>query len=151
MTAATLFLNKQGKLLIVKPTYRDDDGSLVPGGVIEENESPLEGNKREIREELGMDLAVQQLLCTEYQSAQETRPQSVHFVFYGGLLSQRQIQQIQLPAGELSEFRFCHWDEAERMLCSWLAERLTFALKALEQRTTIYVEDLHEVGKWAQA
>ena len=73
MTAATLFLNKQGKLLIVKPTYRDDDGSLVPGGVIDDNESPLEGNKREIREELGMDLAVQHLLCAEYQSAQETK------------------------------------------------------------------------------
>jgi 8-oxo-dGTP pyrophosphatase MutT (NUDIX family) len=145
ITAGALLFNEQRELLIVKPTYRDDECWLIPGGRIEEGESPLEGCRREVAEELGCDLPLERLLCIEYQSPGRTKPQSVHFVFYGGVLSQRQIGHIELPEDELSEFRFSRWDEARQLLCLRLVQRLSFALNALEQRRIIYLEDLVEV------
>jgi len=148
MTACALFLDEEHHVLIVKPTYRDDEDWLIPGGAIEQNESPSEGCKREVREELGVDFPVQQLLCIEYQSPQGAKTASLHFVFYGGVLSEEQIQQIKLPASELSEFRFCRFDEAMNLLSPRLGERLVFALAALKQQRMIYVEDKVEIGNW---
>jgi 8-oxo-dGTP diphosphatase len=144
ITAGALFFDQQGQLLIVRPTYRKD-GWLIPGGIVEENESPLQGCRREIREELGADLPPQALLCVEYQSPQPTRPQSVHFIFHGGVLQPRQVDQIRLPPDELAELRFCAWQQARELLCRRLAERLVFALQAMEERRVIYVEDLAEI------
>jgi 8-oxo-dGTP pyrophosphatase MutT (NUDIX family) len=147
ITAGALLFNQRGELLIVKPTYRDDECWLIPGGRVEENESPMEGCRREIREELGHDLTLERLLCIEYQSRGRTKPQSVHFVFHGGVLSERLIQRIQLPADELGEFRFSDWPQARELLCLRLVQRLVFALKALEQGRVIYLEDLVEASR----
>jgi 8-oxo-dGTP diphosphatase len=146
ITAGALFFDQQGQLLIVRPTYREDGCWLIPGGIVEEDESPLQGCLREVREELGSDLPLQALLCVEYQSLQPTRPQSVHFIFHGGLLHPAQVNGIRLPADELAEFRFCTWDGARELLCRRLADRLTFALKALEEQRVIYLENLAEVA-----
>jgi 8-oxo-dGTP pyrophosphatase MutT (NUDIX family) len=148
MTASALFFNEAGELLIVKPTYRDDDDWLVVGGAVDQNESPYDGCKREICEELGNDFSAQQLLCIEYQSSSGVNRDSLHFVFYGGVLNQKQIRQIKLPMEELAEYRFCSLDEGMRLLSSRLGERLVFALEALEQRRVIYIENKVEVGRW---
>jgi len=151
MTACALFFNEKHEILIVKPTYRDDDDWLIAGGTVDLNESPFEACKREVREELGVDFPVRQLLCIEYQSLQGAKTESLHFIFYGGVLSERQVQQIKLPTDELSDLRFCKLDEAMKLLSPRLGERLVFALAALEQRRTIYVEDKVEVGNfWTQ-
>jgi 8-oxo-dGTP diphosphatase len=151
ITAGALFFSQRRELLIVKPTYRDDECWLIPGGRIEEGESPTEGCRRELREELGCDLPLERLLCIECQSPGRTRPQSVHFVFYGGVLSERQMRRIQLPEDELSAFRFSDWDQARDLLCTRLVQRLTFALRALGQGSIIYLEDLVEVSSESQA
>ena len=44
--------DEQGKMLIVKPSYKE--GWSVPGGVCESLESPTEALIREVREELGL-------------------------------------------------------------------------------------------------
>ncbi len=146
ITAGALFFDQQGRLLIVRPTYREDGCWLIPGGIVEEDESPLQGCLREVHEELGVNLPLQALLCVEYQSLQPTRPQSVHFIFHGGVLHPREVDRIRLPADELAEFRFCAWHEARQMLCRRLADRLIFALRALEEHRVIYLEDLAEVA-----
>ena len=46
MAAAALIQNDLGALLIVKPNYRD--GWLLPGGMVELNESPKRACQREI-------------------------------------------------------------------------------------------------------
>ncbi|MFL5627283.1 MAG: NUDIX domain-containing protein, partial [Ktedonobacteraceae bacterium] len=50
MAVSAFFLDKQGNILIVKPTYRSD--WLLPGGIVEKDESPRQACVREIKEEL---------------------------------------------------------------------------------------------------
>jgi len=145
VTASALFLNTENEVLIVRPTYRSDEGWLIPGGTVEQGESPIEACTREVSEELGNAFSTEQLLCieyqTEYQASQRARDADIHFVFYGGVLSDSEIQRIELPAGELSEFRFCERAEAMKLLCPRLRKRLGFALTALERRQVIYIEN----------
>jgi 8-oxo-dGTP diphosphatase len=70
MASAALFLNAQNDMLIVKPIYRKD--WLLPGGVVEERESPRQACIREVKEELGLDVAESQLLCVDNKLQQET-------------------------------------------------------------------------------
>lgn len=139
MAAEVIFLDEHGDILIVKPTYRPE--WLFPGGSIEENESPRIGGIREVREELGLDVEIRQLLCIDYLSAEPGKNESLQFVFYGGVLSQAQIEQIVLQESELSAYRFVDCEEAPCLLSKNLARRLLPSLRALQQNITIYLEN----------
>lgn len=144
MSAGALFRNTEDQLLIVKPVYRPD--WLIPGGVIEKDESPYQACQREVAEELGVPFSVGPLLCLEYQSAHAPMTESVLFIFDGGVLDREQIQAICLPPNELSEYRFCAWEEAQALLNPKLAKRLSFARRALQEGRMIYIEDKALVG-----
>jgi 8-oxo-dGTP diphosphatase len=148
MAACALLLNQQREWLIVKPTYRLK--WLVPGGTIDANESPLTACKREIKEEIGLDLPVNQLLCVEYQSAHGTKTECMQFVFWGGILTDTQIDSIQLPPDELSEFRFVSLDVASQLLVPKLSQRLQFAAQARRENRIIYLEDKQEPSTFAE-
>lgn len=139
MAAGALIFSPQHELLIVKPTYRD--GWLIPGGAVEAGESPSAACRREVREELGLDLPIARLLCLEYQSAEPDRTENLQFVFAGGTLSPAQISQIRLPAAELSAHQFCEPSAALALLNPRLSRRVSFALTALAERRTLYLED----------
>src|SRR3989475_12796240 len=59
--ADVILRDRAGRLLLVDPTYKPDWD--VPGGMAEANEPPHEAARRELREELGLDLPVSELLC----------------------------------------------------------------------------------------
>lgn len=110
MGSGVIFVNTKNELLLVKPTYQE--GWEVPGGVVEENESPLATCHREINEELGISVKTYKLLCMDYTSVTEDRSESLQFLFFGGVLTPEQITIISLPADELSEFRFVSVEDA---------------------------------------
>lgn len=139
MTASALFLNEQGKILIVKPTYRPE--WLLPGGLVEDSESPRQACTREIKEELNIETPLDKLLCVEYLSNDAQQTESVQFVFYGGLITEAQIASLTLPKAELSEYRFSTQEEAVQLLSQKLAKRLPYCFQALEENTTLYLED----------
>ena len=139
MAAGALIRNSVGHILIVKPTYRPD--WLVPGGSIENDESPLLCVIREVEEELGTPVPIGRLLCLEYQSKGEKRPENLRFIFDGGVMEHARIAQIQLPAKELSEFRFVPFDIAMTLLATKLNRRINLSVKALQNNSTIYVEN----------
>jgi 8-oxo-dGTP diphosphatase len=139
MAASALFLDEQGKILIVKPTYRPD--WLLPGGIVEEHESPRQACIREIKEELNIETPLDKLLCIEHLSDDTQQTESVQFVFYGGLIPASQLPSIVLPVPELSEYRFSIREEALQLLSCKLAKRLPYCLQALEDNVTFYLED----------
>lgn len=139
MAVSALFLNNNGEVLIVKPTYRPD--WLLPGGLVEEYESPRKACTREIQEELNLTTPLTRLLCIEYHSEDSKQTESVQFVFYGGLIEETQLPTITLQKAELSEYRFVPREEARHLLSCKLAKRLPYCFQALEENTTLYLED----------
>ena len=138
MSSAALFLNQEEQILLVKPTYRDY--WLLPGGAIEVDESPSQGCTREVREELGLDLAIGRLLCLDYTARQGILTENMQFIFAGGTLSQSQVDAIKLPAEELSDFRFCPLTQAVESVSPRMSKRLIHCIEAIRERTTIYLE-----------
>src|SRR5215207_6126424 len=104
MGAGCLFFNDDGQVMLVKPTYKPT--WEIPGGVVENNESPKQCCQREIGEELGLSQTIGHLLVVDYNSETDGRTESLMFIFYGGTLALSEIESIRINRDELSEFRF---------------------------------------------
>ncbi len=139
MGAGALFSDTRGNILIVKPSYKDS--WEVPGGVVENNESPRKAAEREIQEEIGLEKHLSQLLCVDYQDAFGIKTESLMFIFDGGVLSDAEIKSIKLDEKELTEFRFVSIDEASKLLTPVLARRIQQAVIAKAQKSGVYLEN----------
>ena len=139
ISAGCLFFDEVGRLLLVKPTYKD--GWEIPGGVVEANESPLAGCIREIREELGLDWRPRRLLAVNYTAETPQRTEGIHFIFYGGVLPVEAISGICLPAKEISVFAFLEPAEALSRLKRRLRQRIAVCLTLVEKQETAYLDE----------
>jgi 8-oxo-dGTP diphosphatase len=127
-TAAALITSPADEVLLVKPNYR----ALwsLPGGILEDGESPDAGCAREVREELGIFVSVGPLLAVDWIPPEGPRPRPlVAFVFDGGVLTDPSV--IVLQESELDEFRFVPVAEIPRYLPPHMAVRVTSAHAAL--------------------
>lgn len=138
MAAGALLFDSEGKILLVKPTYKEH--WEIPGGVIELDESPLDACKREILEELSLRVAPTDLLCIDYGAATAEKSESLQFVFDGGQLSQKEIGTIHLQENELSGFQFVDSQKAEQLLSGSLAKRVLKALAVKSNAENPYIE-----------
>ncbi|MEU5898745.1 NUDIX hydrolase [Streptomyces venezuelae] len=121
--AAAIITDEVGRVLLVHPTYRKDDSWLLPGGVVEAGEHPHVTCRREITEELGLDLPLSAVLAVHSFSAHHPDlqpgtpcPGEVRFVFDGGTLTPDQVATIRLPHEELSEYAFQETRDAVQRL-----------------------------------
>jgi 8-oxo-dGTP diphosphatase len=126
-TAAALITSPSGDVLLVKPNYRAYWS--LPGGVLEEGESPHDGCAREVREELGVDVPVGLLLAVDWIAPEGLRPKPmVAFIFDGGVLADPSA--IVLQEAELDDYRFVAPAEVDDYLPPHMAVRVTSALRA---------------------
>jgi 8-oxo-dGTP diphosphatase len=137
MGAGCLLFNDQGKLLILKPTYKDH--WLLPGGVIETNESPRQACIREVKEETGIDCKLIKLICIDYVSDRQSNLESVQFVFWGGIVSDQTM--ITVPPPEISSYQFVELKRAILMLGINSQRRLQSCLPYLPSQVTVYLEN----------
>jgi 8-oxo-dGTP diphosphatase len=144
MAAGALILDQHARILIVKPSYRPD--WLVPGGVIEADESPYQACVREVEEEVGLTLPIGVPLCIEYSSGDEKRTESIQFVFDGGICSPEQASQIRRQEEEIEQYKWAEPEEAQRLLHPRLAIRIAYALQARPEQRTIYLENTQPIG-----
>jgi 8-oxo-dGTP diphosphatase len=124
VSADALFWNDKGELLIVKTNYKDY--WQLPGGVVDEAESPLDAAVREVKEELGLDIPKEQFKfrVTMYTPEHEGFKDFIAFTFDCGVLSQAQINNIKLQEDELEEYKFASLEEAKKLLKPSLADRV---------------------------
>jgi ADP-ribose pyrophosphatase YjhB (NUDIX family) len=139
MSAGALFFDEAGRLLIVEPVYKPN--WEIPGGVVELNESPRQGCMREVKEEVGLERPLCQLLSVDYLSECGDKIEALVFIFWGGVLSQNEIQSIHLPADELRSFVFLDVEEAYGRLNPRLSQRVRQSMAALVNGRTVYLED----------
>jgi 8-oxo-dGTP diphosphatase len=138
MAAGALFLDEQGRILLVNPTYKPQ--WEIPGGIVEENESPRQACIREVQEEIGLQRSIARLLSVSYIPGSQTTLEGLMFIFWGGVLTPAEIAQIRLPTEELSEYEFCEITAELSRLTPTLRERVRQSLTVVQSTQTLYLE-----------
>jgi 8-oxo-dGTP diphosphatase len=139
-SAGGLIGDGAGRLLVVKPNYRDY--WTLPGGVCELGESPQDCCAREVREEIGLPLRVGRLLVVDWRPPPDYGPQarpSLHFIFDCGVLPS--LSGATLQAEELDDCRFAPESELVSLLPDNSMQRVRAALAALSSGCVRYVPD----------
>jgi 8-oxo-dGTP pyrophosphatase MutT (NUDIX family) len=136
MGSGVLVRDAERRVLLVQPTYKP--GWEIPGGAVEADESPRDAARREVREELGLDLPVGRLLCLEWQGPEPDRTESVMHVYDGGELPVDVV--LVLPAEELASYAFVPEPDLDDHLVPRLARRVRAALRALEEGRLVELE-----------
>lgn len=109
----------------------------------EANEPPAETVRRELKEELGLEVVVGELLCIDWVSPHGPWDDSLMFVFSGGRLRPDEITALEIMDGELRSFGFCTEAEAATRLRPYVWRRVINASEALRTGRAVYSQDGH--------
>ena len=139
MAAGCLLFDEGGRVLLLKPAYKET--WEIPGGIVEEGESPRSGCQREVFEEIGIEHAIGRLLVVDYNSASSVKTDSLMFIFNGGVLKPSEIEGISLNAEELSDYSFFAKYELPQELSPTLNKRILAAWGHYEEGTDVYLEN----------
>jgi 8-oxo-dGTP diphosphatase len=125
MAAGVLFRDSAGRVLLVKPSYKA--GWDIPGGYVEPGESPKQAARREVLEELGIEVPIGRLLVVDW-APHPNEGDKVLFIFDGGQLGERHLSSP--TPDEIEEIRF--WEEGAfpALLPARLHNRVASALHA---------------------
>jgi len=144
VASGCLLTDRVGNILLVKPTYKPL--WEVPGGAVERSESPLAACRREVQEELGLDVMPTRILVVDYREPRPgQRDAALRFIFDGGELSPEQVASIELNEQELSEYSFVRQCELADYLIPVLARRLQ---ACLADGTRGYLEEGKPILGW---
>lgn len=139
VAADALIRDTAGRLLLVKPTYKE--GWDLPGGMAEANEPPADAVRRELTEELGLDIAVRQILCVDWVAPHGPWDDLLAFVFDAGTLSPNACARLRPHDEELSACTFFEKAEALALLGDRQRKRARHALEALNDQVPRYLEN----------
>ncbi len=125
MGAAIILFNKNKELLILKLSYKKD-GWGIPGGVVDEFESPINTVIREAKEEIGIKVNVLRCLVADFtkEKIDNYISESLQFVFFGGILKDEEIKKIKIDNKEIVDFKFVSLKKAEKILRKKISKRI---------------------------
>lgn len=138
VAADLLIRDHDGRILLVDPRYKPDWD--LPGGMAEANEPPTVAARREVIEELGIDVCAGELLCVDWVAPHGPWDDLLAFVFDGGVLDDVRRSAIQLLDGELAAAEFCTVAQAQERLRPYVWARVAAALDALKTRRPTYLQ-----------
>ncbi|UWE09738.1 NUDIX hydrolase [Actinacidiphila bryophytorum] len=142
VAAGVLLFDDADRVLLVDPTYKP--GWEFPGGVVERGESPARAGRREVAEELGLELTRGlELLVVDWEPPQPPAHGGLRLLFDGGRVPTADIGRLLLPPAELRDWRFVTEDEAADLLPPVRLDRLRWALRAREQGRPLNLEAGH--------
>lgn len=140
--ADALIRDDDGRVLLVNPGYKP--GWDLPGGMAEANEPPAECVRRELKEELGLDLNLGPMLCIDWVPPHGVWDDMLAFIFDAGMLPRG--AGIQLLDGELNGFEFCGKEQAAGRLSPRVWRRLGAAWAAMHAGRIAYLQDGYPTG-----
>jgi nucleoside triphosphatase len=100
-TVGALIVNKEGKILLVK-SHKWLDKFTLPGGHIEIGETIVEAVKREVKEEVGLDVQVGNLLLMQEAIFAPEFYKKRHFIFID-FACRSKDEQVKLDQDELQD------------------------------------------------
>lgn len=126
----------EGRLLIVKPTYRPEWQFV--GGMVDRGETPHEACAREIKEEIGIDLPVGDLLVLDYvpDHGFVSAPMTI-YIFDCGTVAEP--DSIRLQESELDACHFLPVEAAAAKFHHTNGPRVLLAAEARREGRTAYV------------
>jgi len=101
-TVGALIVNTQGKILLTK-SHKWFDKYTLPGGHIEVGETMKEAVAREVKEEVGLDVEVAEMLLMQEAIFAVEFWKRKHFIFFDFLCKSKD-QQVKLDGRELQEY-----------------------------------------------
>ncbi|MBM7050915.1 NUDIX hydrolase [Rothia sp. ZJ1223] len=128
LAAAALIRDEKGRMLAVKPNYKD--GWTMPGGTVEAGESPKVGCFREVIEEVGLDLEPGRLLLLFHGLQMGIWGDSTYYIYDGGVIDSS--AQITLQEEELTEYRWVAEEDLDDYFSASFTYNLRQCYRALE-------------------
>jgi 8-oxo-dGTP pyrophosphatase MutT (NUDIX family) len=136
-SSGALIFDERRRLLIVNPTYKAH--WAIPGGIMEaDGETPWEACRREVHEEVGLEVRHGRLVAVDFLRPKPSKPGGMRFLFDCGVLPADALEGITLQQSELSEHRFAKPARALELLSGPLRRRVGAALGAED---CVYLED----------
>ena len=132
-----LYFDGPDHVLLVHPTYKD--GWDLPGGYLMPGETPTSALRRELREELGTELPIGELLVVDW-APNEREGDKILFVFDGGELTAAQLAAIRVDGVEIDRFAYHPRADLDTLLIPRLARRVHAAIEAKANTATVYLE-----------
>jgi 8-oxo-dGTP diphosphatase len=77
VTAGAMIFDDQGRILLLEHVFRPDSGWGIPGGFLSKGEQPEAALRRELREEIGIEVADVEMLFVRTLS----RPRQIEIYF----------------------------------------------------------------------
>src|SRR5213593_1885646 len=101
-TVGALIVNNEGKILLAK-SHKWFDKYTLPGGHIEVGESMIEAVRREVKEEVGLDVEVVEMLLVQEAIFAPEFYKKRHFIFIDFYCKSKD-QQVKLDQDEIQHY-----------------------------------------------
>ena len=108
--AHVVFRDETGRVLLTETTYKED--WELPGGVVDPDESPRAGGRRELLEEIGLDIDLGEPAITDWMPSHLGWSDAIEFIYDGGILPNT-IARSLAPCDR--ELRAIHWVPREEL------------------------------------
>lgn len=135
-----LFRDSQGQILLVETTYKTD--WELPGGVVEAGETPRQAAEREVLEETGLAVVLDQPLVIDWMPPYLGWDDALEFIFDGGVLDDEAVESLELPEFEIAAFHWVSEEDLDDHVTALSARRIR---RLLAGAPGIYTEDSHDI------
>jgi ADP-ribose pyrophosphatase YjhB (NUDIX family) len=139
VAAGVLITDDLDRVLLLQPSYKST--WEIPGGIVEEGESPRAAARREVREEIGLERELGSLLVIDWARAAPPRTEGLVFIYDGGRLEDAEARSILLGRPELNAYGFVDMEGAVGLVSERLERRIVAGLQARRAGRAVELED----------
>ncbi len=133
-----LLTDEAGRACVLQTTFKPD--FELPGGILDPGETPRDGARREVLEELGYRISVGRLLVVDWLAPYLGWEDAVELIFDAGVLNPRSVAMLRPDGTEISQVHWLPALEAAGTMAPFARGRLLAALEARAEGRTAYLE-----------